>query len=57
MNAQSTIKNNLEGYFAWLAGDGSMITADQLQIIQDYVFSAEADEIHSTASTKLGATA
>jgi hypothetical protein len=52
-----TISNNLEGYLAWLAGDESMITWDEVLDVQSVIFSPEADMIQSIAATELGATA
>lgn len=49
--------NNLEGYHAWLAGDESMISPEELKEIKAFIYSTEADEIHSVAATVLGATA
>lgn len=48
---------NLEGYLAWLAGDDSKISEEELKAVREVIYSPEADMINSIAATELGATA
>lgn len=49
------IKNNYDQYANWLSGADHSLTVDEINELRAYLFSPEADLIHSIAATELGA--